>query len=154
MRVYPPQTGRSPGRGTAIHCTQNRLGKSILPALLAMMGVAIFFDVIPNHPLMWLIWTLLLPYMLVYSPDFTVYDNGIEVHFPWRTAFNSWSDVTRVTKTAINARIYARNLTMFNIFFSLGNPWIVATAPGRKNYHEAIDAIKARVGDRFREFKY
>ena len=53
-----------------------------------------------------------------------------------------------------NFRIYAANLTVFNVVFSLGDPWIVATAPGRKNYQAAVERMRVKLGERFHEHRY
>jgi hypothetical protein len=135
-----------------IDCTQNWFGKSLLPGFMAIVGV--IFIAVDIQPFLWVLWAAMLPYILVYSPDFTVHQDGIEVRFPWKTVFNRWDEITKVRKTDMNIRIYARNLTVINIVFSFGNPWIVATAPGRTNYDAAIAAIKRNIGDRFHESRY
>jgi len=141
-------------RSSGIDCTQSPFGKAGLPVFIALFAAGMLFGILPSNWFVWTLWAILIPYMLVYSPDFTVYDDGIEVRFPWRTAFNSWGDVYKVRKTAINTRIYARNLTWFNVIMGFGTPWIVAFGIRRDNYDEAIDRIKQNIGERFTEYKY
>lgn len=139
---------------TIIECRQSKIGKAAFPVFMGIFGFLIFTGILPVHPIVWVFWAFLAPYSLVYSPDFTVHDDGITVHFLWREAALTWDDVRRVRKTSVNARIYARHLTVFNIIFSFGDPFIVATGPGRKNYEEAFAFIKANIGERFKELRY
>lgn len=141
-------------RGTYIECRQSKVGKAAFPVFMAIFGLAMFTGLLPVHPIVWVFWAFLTPYSLVYSPDFTVRDDGLVVYFPWRTALVPWDKIRRVRKTPASARIYAHNLTFFNILFSFGDPFIVAAAPGRRNYEEAFAVIKKHTGGRFRDMRY
>lgn len=150
----PPKVTPPPMDEAGIVCNQSRWSKSIFPAVMIGFGLALGLGMLPARGLLFIIWLNFIPFMLTYSPDFTVYEDGIEVRFPWRTLFNTWEQVEQVRKTAINTRIYAQNLTFFNYVFGFGRPWIVATAPGRSNYDAAIAYIRAQVSDRFNEVNY
>jgi hypothetical protein len=141
-------------RSDGIECTQTPFSKAAMPGILGLIALAMIVGIVPSHPFFWALLIALIPYSLTYSPDFIVYEDGIEVHFPWKTTFNPWDAVTKVRKNPINARIYARNLTFANVIYSLGRPWIVATSPGRRNYDEAMARIQEKIGDRFHESRY
>lgn len=137
-----------------IACTNSPLSKTIFPVFMVGVGIAIFTGLIPAPLFLWFAWFAFLPFMFTYSPDFVVYEDGIAVKFPWKTKFNAWDDITKVRKTAINMRLYMRNLTLANGIYGFGRPSIVATSPGRSNYDEAVAAIRDRIPDKFQEMRY
>lgn len=142
------------GQGEGIVYTQTTASKLIIPIFLALIALAILAGYLPSNPLLWAVWLMMVPYALVHSPDFTVYEDGIAVHFPWKTKFNTWNEVRKVRRNSINARIYARHLTVFNTIFGFGTPWIMATGAGREGYNDAMERIKGNIGERFIEAQF
>ncbi len=137
-----------------IICKQSLATKLILPGIVAIVAILNVLGVLNNPPVIWVILILVMPLTLVTSPDFTVQEDGLVVHFPWGNQFNPWETV-RVIKTPVNVRIFAPNLSMFNWLIGFGRSSFVVTRLGRSNYDEAVQAICERLPkEKIRKTRY
>jgi hypothetical protein len=99
-------------------------------------------------------WTLIAYLGLcifVASPDFTIYDEGIEIDFIIVKRFVEWEEIKLIRKTSVNTRIHSKKLTIFNYLSGLGMRAIIITPLFRKNYKLAIEFMKHKLPERFVE---
>jgi hypothetical protein len=133
-----------------IECTQTLLGKAI-PPLLLFLAVILFTNVWAVSLLGWTLIAYLGLCIFVASPDFTIYDEGIEIDFIIVKRFVEWEEIKLIRKTSVNTRIHSKKLTIFNYLSGLGMRAIIITPLFRKNYKLAIEFMKHKLPERFVE---
>lgn len=137
-----------------LKCEQHLVSKLLIPGILLVFAVLNILGMLNNSQVIWVILILALPLAFVTSPDFTITDEGLTVHFLWGNRFNTWDQV-RMIHTPVNARVFARNLTIFNWVIGLGRSSFVVTRLGRSNYDEAIEAIRNHIpAEKYRKTRY
>ena len=134
-----------------IPCKLTRTGKIIQFLLLG--GLCLFvFNVTQNTCAFGLILLVyLIPSGLVASPDFTIYEEGIEIDFIFFSKrFIKWENISTVKKTSVNMRLYSKKLTVFNYLSGWGKA-IILTPLWRTNYKAMVDILQQKLPDKFVE---
>ena len=116
----------------------------ILTFLIWILGYAVIFLFFPER--VWLVgsifWTVIQLRGLLYSPEITVYENGIETDRLGIKHFTQWRDISYVRVGDINSQIHPRNINKYvkMLLYSnlLINKW-------RHNYEHGIEIIQQNV---------
>lgn len=133
--------------GNGLHLTVPQWVRAVSTAMAIGGYVAIFLwlpDDLPPYifGLSLIFWTLTQVRAMLYSPEITVYENGIETSRLGIKYFTPWRDIKHIRVGEINSQVYPAQLhKLVRIFFYnnlLINGW-------RANYDEAIEIIKANV---------
>ncbi len=116
----------------------------ILTFLIWILGYAVIFLYLPER--VWLVgtilWTVVQLRGLLYSPEITVYENGIQTNRLGIKHFTHWRDISHVRVGEINSQIHPDGIhklvKMFLYNNLLINKW-------RHNYEQGIKIIQQNV---------
>lgn len=115
-----------------------------LSIMISVFGYIAIFLWIPERILVLSLffWTVVQLRGLMYSPEITVYENGIETSRFGVKRFTPWRDIRYVRVGQINSQIYPDGIAKFVRMFLYSNLLINAW---RSNYDKAMEIVKANV---------
>jgi len=135
-----------------IPCEQHIIGKILRFFLMGLLILMVLTGLQSTCSLGWLLLVILIPSVLFASPDFVIYQHGIEVDFVMFKRFISWDNIQLVRKTSVGMRIFSNKLTIFNYLAGFGTmPAIIVIRPLWQNYPLAVKAMQENLPDRFIE---
>lgn len=112
--------------------------------LIWIAGYSVIFLLLP--PRVWVLGVILWSVMqfrgLLYSPELTVYDNGIETNRLGLKHFTHWRDISHLRVGQINSQIHPNGIHKFVKMFLYSNLLI---NKWRHNYAEGIEVIQQNV---------
>jgi len=116
----------------------------ILTFLIWILGYAVIFLYLPER--VWLVgtilWTVVQLRGLLYSPEITVYENGIQTNRLGIKHFTHWRDISHVRVGEINSQIHPDGIHKFVKMFLYSNLLI---NKWRHNYEQGIEIIQQNV---------
>mgnify|MGYP000132615237 CR=1 FL=1 len=116
----------------------------ILTFVIMIAGYSAIFLFVPERALILslIFWTIMQFRGLLYSPNITVYENGIEANRLGIKHFTHWRDISHVRIGEINSQIHPRGINKIvkTLLYSnlLINKW-------RHNYDESMEIIEQNV---------
>jgi hypothetical protein len=104
----------------------------------------------PARFLFWIFWISLLLILLISSPDLIIHEDGLTIVTFRKSVSVGWEEFKEVHKNSISTNIYIYS-PRFSFLTKLLIPYPIRVGRWWKNYSEAIEFLRLKVGDKYFE---